>query len=131
MKIIIKAATIIDAASPFNNKKIDLLIEEGIISNIAENIENDSNIKELTLENLHISSGWFDSSVSFGEPGFEDRETISNGLMVAAKSGFTAVALQPNSTPSIDNQSQVSFVKNKSNASATDLYPIGALTKAS
>lgn len=131
MKIIIKAATIIDAASPFNNKKIDLLIEEGIISNIAENIENDSNIKELTLENLHISSGWFDSSVSFGEPGYEDRETISNGLMVAAKSGFTAVALQPNSTPSIDNQSQVLFVKNKSNAAATDLYPIGALTKAS
>ena len=131
MKIIIKAATIIDAASPFNNKKFDLLIENGIISNIAETIENDSNIQELILENLHISSGWFDSSVSFGEPGYEDRETISNGLMVAAKSGFTAVALQPNSTPIIDNQSQVAFVKNKANAAATDLYPIGALTKAS
>ena len=131
MKIIIKAATIIDAASPFNNKKIDLLIEDGIISNIAESIDNDSNIEEISLENLHISSGWFDSSVSFGEPGYEDRETISNGLMVAAKSGFTAVALQPNSTPIIDNQSQVAFVKNRSNASATDLYPIGALTKAS
>ncbi len=131
MKIIIKAATIIDAASPFNNKKIDLLIEDGIISNIAETIANDSNIDELSLENLHISSGWFDSSVSFGEPGYEDRETICNGVMVAAKSGFTAVALQPNSTPIIDNQSQVSFVKNKANAAATDLYPIGALTKAS
>lgn len=131
MKIIIKAATIIDAASPFNNKKIDLLIEDGVISNIAESISNDSNIDELTLDNLHISSGWFDSSVSFGEPGYEDRETISNGVMVAAKSGFTAVALQPNSTPIIDNQSQVAFVKSKSNAAATDLYPIGAFTKAS
>ncbi len=131
MKIIIKAATIIDAASPFNNKKIDLLIEDGVISNIAESINNDSDIQELTLDNLHISSGWFDSSVSFGEPGYEDRETISNGLMVAAKSGFTAVALQPNSTPIIDNQSQVAFVKSKSNAAATDLYPIGAFTKAS
>ena len=131
MKIIIKAATIIDAASPFNNKKIDLLIEDGVISNIAESINNDSDIHELTLDNLHISSGWFDSSVSFGEPGYEDRETISNGVMVAAKSGFTAVALQPNSTPIIDNQSQVAFVKSKSNAAATDLYPIGAFTKAS
>ena len=131
MKIIIKAATIIDAASPFNNKKIDLLIEDGVISNIAESINNDSDINELNLDNLHISSGWFDSSVSFGEPGYEDRETISNGLMVAAKSGFTAVALQPNSTPIIDNQSQVAFVKSKSNAAATDLYPIGAFTKAS
>ena len=131
MKIIIKAATIIDASSPFNNKKIDLLIKDGIISNIAETIDNDANLEELSLENLHISSGWFDSSVSFGEPGYEDRETISNGLMVAAKSGFTAIALQPNSTPVIDNQSQVLFVKNKSNAAATDLYPIGAFTKAS
>lgn len=131
MKIIIKAATIIDAASPFNNKKTDLLIEDGIIRKIANTIDNDSNIDEIKLENLYISNGWFDSSVSFGEPGFEDRETISNGLMVAAKSGFTAVALQPNSTPIIDNQSQVSFVKNRVTATATDLFPIGALTKGS
>jgi dihydroorotase-like cyclic amidohydrolase len=27
----------------------------------------------------------FDSSVSLGEPGFEDRETIGNGLLVAIK----------------------------------------------
>ena len=33
--------------------------------------------------------GWFDPSVSFGEPGFEERETIENGLNVAASSGFT------------------------------------------
>jgi dihydroorotase len=70
-----------------------------------------------------------DSSVSLGEPGYEDRETISNGLQVAAKSGFTAIALQPNSFPVIDNQSQIHFVKQKAAQSATDLYPIGALTK--
>jgi dihydroorotase len=37
--------------------------------------------------------------------------------------------LQPNSFPIIDNQSQVNFVQNKS--SATQLFPIGALTKGS
>jgi hypothetical protein len=36
------------------------------------------------LDNLHVSQGWFDSSVSLGEPGYEERETI-NGLSVAAK----------------------------------------------
>jgi dihydroorotase len=35
------------------------------------------------LDNLHVSQGWFDSSVSLGEPG--RRETIVNGLSVAAK----------------------------------------------
>ncbi len=67
--------------------------------------------------------------MSFGEPGFEDRETIENGLQVAAQSGFTGVALQPNALPVIDNQSHIFFVKQKAAQSATSLYPIGALTK--
>ena len=66
--------------------------------------------------------------MSLGEPGFEDRETISNGLTVAAKSGFTAIALQPNSHPIIDNQGQINFVLNKAQNALTQLYPIGALT---
>jgi dihydroorotase len=39
--------------------------------------------------------------------------------------------LQPNSYPVIDNQAQVNFVKNKANGFATQLFPIGALTKES
>ncbi|MBP6099594.1 MAG: dihydroorotase, partial [Flavobacterium sp.] len=84
---------------------------------------------EVKIPNLKVSIGWFDSSVSFGEPGFEDRETIENGLQVAAQSGFTGVALQPNALPVIDNQSHIFFVKQKAAQSATSLYPIGALTK--
>lgn len=131
MKLIIKKAKIIDNQSAFDTKIVDILIENGYITKIESNISNPENIDELNLPNLHISQGWFDSSVSLGEPGFEDRETISNGLQVAAKSGFTALALQPNSLPVIDNQGQIYFVKSKANQSATNLYPIGALTKAS
>ena len=87
--------------------------------------------KRQKLDNLHVSQGWFDSSVSLGEPGFEERETIANGLDVAARSGFTAIALQPNSYPIMDNQSQINFVKSKANGYATQLFPIGALTKGS
>ncbi len=129
MKIIIREAKIIDQESPFHNKIVDLLIIEGAIKKIGTSLPNSENAKEIKLDNLHISQGWFDSSVSFGEPGFEDRETIANGLNVAARSGFTAIALQPNSYPIIDNQSQINFVKHKSNGFATQLFPIGALTK--
>ena len=131
MKLIIRDAKIIDSKSPFNNKTVDILIVDGFIKKIGTSLSNSENIKEIKLDNLHVSQGWFDSSVSLGEPGFEDRETISNGLNVAAKSGFTAIALQPNSFPIIDNQSQVNFVKNKATGFATQLYPIGALTKES
>ena len=131
MKIIIRSAKIIDSKSPFHNQTVDLLIADGLIEKIGTSILDIEDTTEVKFDNLHLSQGWFDSSVSFGEPGYEDRETIANGLNVAAKSGFTAIALQPNSFPIIDNQSQVNFVKNKANGFATELFPIGALTKAS
>jgi dihydroorotase len=131
MKTIIREAKIIDSESPFNNQTVDILIIDGSIQKIGTSLPNTEKAEEVKLDNLHISQGWFDSSISFGEPGFEDRETIANGLNVAAKSGFTAVALQPNSYPIIDNQSQINFVKSKANGFATELFPIGALTKGS
>jgi dihydroorotase len=131
MKIIIREAKIIDSESPFHNKIADILIVDGIIKKIGKSLPNSENADEIKLDNLHVSQGWFDSSVSLGEPGFEDRETIVNGLTVAAKSGFTAIALQPNSYPIIDNQSQINFVISKANGFATQLFPIGALTKGS
>src|SRR6478609_6166617 len=131
MKIIIREAKIIDSKSPFHNQTVDLLIVDGFIKEIGTALPNSDNTEELKLDNLHLSQGWFDSSVSLGEPGFEDRETIANGLNVAAKSGFTAIALQPNSLPVIDNQSQIHFVKSKAQGAATELFPIGALTKES
>ncbi|WP_298302241.1 dihydroorotase [Flavobacterium sp.] len=129
MKIIIREAKIIDSKSPFHNQVVDVKINDGILEKIGTNLSPSDDYEEIKQSNLHLSQGWFDSSVSFGEPGFEDRETIANGLNVAAKSGFTAVALQPNSAPILDNQSQILFVKQKANNTATDLFPIGALTK--
>jgi dihydroorotase len=129
MKIIIREAKIIDPKSPFHYQVVDVKINEGILEKIGENLDKDSDYIEIERPNLHLSQGWMDSSVSLGEPGFEDRETIENGLNVAAKSGFTAIALQPNSIPTLDNQSQIQFVKQKAATKATDLFPIGALTK--
>jgi len=131
MSTIIREAKIIDSESPFHNQTVDVLIVDGIIKKIGTSLPNTENTEEVKRENLHVSQGWFDSSVSLGEPGFEDRETITNGLNVAARSGFTAIALQPNSYPIIDNQSQINFVKSKANGFATELFPIGALTKGS
>ena len=129
MNLLLRNTTIIDQKSSFHNQTVDVTIENGIISKIGKSLPNENHLEEINIDGLHVSQGWFDSSVSLGEPGFEDRETIANGLNVAAKSGFTGIALQPNSFPIIDNQSQIHFVKQKAANSATDLFPIGALTK--
>lgn len=131
MKILVKAAKIIDNESPFNNKIMDILIEDGLIKEIATEITTEKIDREISYENLHVSQGWFDSSVNFGEPGFEERETIENGLRTAAKSGFTAVALNPGNDPVTDNKGAVSFLRNKAEKQPVALYPIGALTRKS
>ncbi|WP_424493558.1 dihydroorotase [Salinimicrobium sp. GXAS 041] len=131
MKVLIKSARIIDNESPYHQKVVDILVENGIISEISSTIEIKDADKEINFENLHVSQGWFDSSVSFGEPGYEDRETIENGLKTASKSGFTAIALNPGNDPVTDNKGAVSFLQNKAERSPVLLYPIGSLTKRS
>ncbi|WP_298533520.1 dihydroorotase family protein [uncultured Algibacter sp.] len=128
MNILIKSATIIDSKSEFHNSTQDILIENGVIAAIGNTVKNPKNYKEIKFDNLHVSQGWFDSSVSFGEPGYEERETITNGLKTAAASGFTSVALNPNSNPVIDSNTDITFVNSKSNENAVTLLPIGALT---
>jgi dihydroorotase len=131
MNVLIKSATILDEKSDFHNQTQDILVENGSITQIAKSLKNPHNYPEIAFENLHVSKGWFDSSVSFGEPGYEERETIANGLYVAGTSGFTDIALNANTNPVIDSHSEVSFVISKAENSPTTLHPIGALTKES
>ncbi|TCK69233.1 dihydroorotase [Winogradskyella wandonensis] len=131
MNALLKSATIVDSKSDFHNQVVDILIERGVITKISKRISNPNNYQEIKLDNLHVSQGWFDSSVSFGEPGYEERETLANGLKVAAISGFTSLALNPNTNPVLDSNADISYVLSKANANAVTLKPIGALTKSS
>ncbi len=131
MITLLKSATIIDKASPFHNQRKDILITNGIITAVENNIEHTEEYQIINLEDLHVSPGWFDTSVSFGEPGYEERETVINGLQVASKSGFTAVAVNPDTSPIIDHKSAIEFLIHKGSFSATKLFPIGALTQQS
>lgn len=127
MKILLKSATIIDSNSEHHLSKKDLLIENGLIKHIGNNLEH-TNCKIISLENLHVSTGWFDSSISFGEPGYEDRENIDNGLSVAAKSGFTDIALNANSLPVVQSQASVRYLLSRAQTHSVNLHPIGALS---
>lgn len=131
MKTLLKSATIVDAASEHHLKQCDILIENGKIAKIASSLPSIDDAKEIHLDNLHVSPGWFDSSVSFGEPGFEERETIENGLNTAALSGFTSVGLNANTFPVGDTKGIIKFIKSKAETHAVNLYPVAALTMGS
>lgn len=125
----ITQASLLDESNKHHGNQVDIRIENGIITEIASSLEPKNGEEELQFENLIVSAGWFDSSVSIGEPGYEERETILNGLKVAAKSGFTSIAVNPNTLPVTDTNAAVSFLKNKAAGNAVSLYPIGALTR--
>jgi dihydroorotase len=129
MNILLKSATIVDNNNrKLHFKKRDILILNGIIEEISPSIKPGRNLKTLNFKNLHVSAGWFDSSVSFGEPGFEERETIRNGLNVAGRSGYTDIVLNPNTHPLPDSSGAIIFLKNAAKGQPTKLHPLGTLT---
>ncbi|NKI32155.1 dihydroorotase [Croceivirga thetidis] len=129
MNALLKSAIIVDSTNPkFHLKKRDILIRNGKIEKIANKIEVDNTVKTIALKNLHVSLGWFDSSVSFGEPGFEERETITNGLRTASKSGFTDIVLNTNTYPTPSNRSNIVYLKDRSKGEVCNLHPMGCLS---
>ena len=129
MNVLLKSATIVDPNNDqLHLKKRDLHIKNGKIVAIKSKIEAPDDAVVLTRKNLHISLGWFDSGVAFGEPGHEERETLEHGLDVAGKSGFTELLLNTNTTPAPDNSAQIVFLKEKAGKKATIPYPLGNVT---
>ena len=127
MKILLKNATVLEHKSPFHTKTVDILIVDGRIKDISESINASAELV-ISEKNLHVSSGWFDSSVCFGEPGFEDRETIKNGLKTASYSGFTDICLQPNTFPKIDNSSVLSYLNATVSEYPCKIHPIACFS---
>ena len=127
MNVLIKAAKILDASSPHHNTIQDIYIADGVIQKMGENLSF-PDAKQISFKNLHISQGWFDSSVSFGEPGYEERETIAHGLDVAASSGFTHIALNTNNDPKPDSRADIAFLLEQANGSPVRLYPKARIT---
>ena len=128
MKVLIKRAIIISKASPFHGKSLDILMENGIISAIGNNLKTKAD-KTININGLHVSSGWMDCFANFCDPGQEYKETLETGSKAAAAGGFTKVMLIPNTQPVVYNKSQVEYLIQKSKDLPVQILPIGSITK--
>lgn len=128
MKILIKQATIISPASPYNGQIKDILITDGIITAIEDQITAQAD-QRIENTGLCVSIGWMDMFADFGDPGFEQKENMESGAKAAAAGGFTDVMLIPNSHPVVDNKSQVEYINQKAKQVAVNIHPIGAVSK--
>ena len=102
--LLIKNVNIIDPNYDFNNSKKDILLKNGLIVKIEDNIQV-NNLDTVQEENLHVCTGLFDFSVDFPDPGNEQRETLESGLFSSKSGGFTGVGLQPTYKPARDKKS--------------------------
>ena len=127
MNILLKSAKIIDPTSSFHGNTLDILIRKGVIDKIGKNISAPK-ATIISHQNLCVSPGWFDSSVSFGEPGYEERETLSHGLEVAAASGFTHIAYNTNTNPLPISKADMSYLLRSATDTPTSLHPKAHIT---
>ncbi len=79
----------------------------------------------------HVAPGLIDMRVVIGEPGAEHKETFKSAGRAAASGGVTTMVMMPNTTPVIDDQSLVDFVRRRGpdRAGGVRILPAAALTK--
>jgi dihydroorotase len=127
MNLLIKSATIIDPGSSFHQQVADILIENGVITRIADDIDADAELVD--AEGKYISPGFFDLNCNIGELGLETKEDLKSGTVAAAAGGFTGIALMPNSQPPVHSKSEVEYLLNRSKGNLVDVYPLGTISQ--
>ena len=128
MKVLIKHANIICSSSAHHGQVKDILLHNGIIEKIADQI---SEKVDQIIEHpgLHVSIGWMDLFAHFNDPGMEQKETLESGARAAAAGGFTDVLILPNTAPGISSKSVVEYIRQKAATLPVNILPIGSLTK--
>lgn len=130
MKLLIKGGRVIDPSQGVN-KTADLLIEDGRISSIGDDIQTDG-ADVFDAAGLIVCPGFIDLHVHLREPGEEYKETIATGAAAAVAGGFTSVCAMPNTKPVNDNASVTRFIMEKAReAGLAEVYPVGAITRGS
>ncbi len=127
MEILIKSVEIIDRPSELHHKRRNILIKNGVITEITSRSISSPNV--INARNLIMSIGWCDMRSHFCDPGHEAKEDLESGRLAAAHGGFTDVVVQPNTTPVVASKNEISYLRSGNQNSLTQLHVIGAVTK--
>lgn len=101
MRTLIKNARIVNEGRIFES---DLLIENGLIAEIAESIAEDSLDKIIDASGKMLIPGIIDDQVHFREPGLTHKGDIESESKAAVAGGVTSFFDQPNTVPNTVSQ---------------------------
>lgn len=127
-RYLVRAARIIDPASPHHGKKRDVLIEKNKISAIAASLPA-SKAQEVKGKDLCISPGWLDLKAHFREPGLEYKESLAQGAKAASLGGFTRVVVMPDTAPAIDQTAALAYMQRRAEGLPIHILVTGCLSE--
>ena len=96
---LIKNAAIVNEGTTFNG---DILIENGIISKIGNNLSSD--YTTIDADGKYLIPGMIDDQVHFREPGLTHKANIATESKAAVAGGITTFIEQPNTVPQATTQ---------------------------
>lgn len=126
-KILIRSAKIADPTSPENGKIRDILIQDGVIARLGDNIRA-RGVEEIDASGAFASPGWLDMHTNIGDPGFETKEDFISGTAAAAAGGFTGIMLMPNTNPPLHSKSEIDYVQSRTRDLPVNVYPVGCIS---
>lgn len=120
---------LIKAGSILGTSPVDVLIKNGLISEIGNNL-NSEGAEVIEASGMVLMPGFVDLHTHLREPGRENSETIATGSLAAARGGYVAVSAMANTLPVADTAAIVEQVAaiGKS-VGLVDVFPIGAVTR--
>lgn len=128
MNVLINNVIVVEKNSPFHQKKVNILIENGMITQIGENISA-QDVEVFEADGTYASSGWIEVFSDVADPGFEYRETLETAANAALAGGFTKLFSLPNTEPAVQNKAAVEYVVNKAAHLPIEVLPVGAISK--
>ncbi|MDN5215859.1 dihydroorotase [Fulvivirgaceae bacterium BMA12] len=126
MDIVLNSVEIFDKRSPYHGKRKNVHIKNGVITSITS--QKVKARQTVDAKGLKLSIGWFDVGAHFGDPGFEHKENLESGRSLAEKSGFTGVAVLPNTNPVVQSKNEVSYITSNNKNELIQLYALGAVS---
>ena len=102
--VLIKGATIVNEGK---QEVKDVLIKDGRIEQIGNNLQASGNYREINAEGLHLLPGVIDDQVHFREPGLTHKATIGTEAAAAVAGGTTSFMEMPNTNPPALNEEEL------------------------
>ncbi|MCX8472933.1 MAG: dihydroorotase [Sediminibacterium sp.] len=114
--------------SPFFYSIQDILLDDGKLVSISENIDYQDNYNVIEIPQVWLMPGFVETYSQLGWPGKEFLEDEDSIKQMAIQSGFTDIFISPNTLPIIDQATTIRLVYDKFNGSSANLHPIGAIS---